>query len=1116
MLALRGWLVGTLVVASTPIADRLVAQQVPGVDVVVPATGTQDVELERRRELADGSRGGDPRVTIDHLWAVLGRSPGDAEALRGLCDAAVADGDASFVFATLLAASQVDAKGKLSIQKNLRSLLEAYGEVPGELAEARSDALKDLEKLCDKLPKRGRKALGRGLVARWASEVAQEIGHPMPVRLEAGQSSFEKALAGSEPARQDVIDALVKLARLPKATGTGSEDESEADLRARDRAVRAARILEGLAAQSRFDDLEGPDPLSLDKEAADARDTIERVRGLAAEKRAPWTVDELRGLSGEERRQFTEEHSTWANPGLAATPTGHYLVETICGFDTLLAAADTLDEHHERLSNWYGKDPFANRQGVVRIEPEHAGLEARGAPYWWAGGFQSGDLTTVRAAWTNANGLGRTLTHELTHRFDGTIYAFLPAWMTEGRAVWTGASYSSIEDDEFVEDYVRAGAIQTPFVDGYGGRRKFEQLLTGDIDDYRDNYSAGYALFTWLKSGKVEGKTVFAGKLEDYMRGMRGGRKDPVGYFEKTFADGRDGRPKGLDEFIKIYREFLELCYRVSWGEPEPRRKFDALYRRGIPGPSKRPAFEDEPTWSWARGRAEPWFGQDHAAAAAWLFAEVQQHEDAAKAAVWALGVDGLDDRMLALAADELSQAGAGDAAWAARALRARRRGAIANWPEEAPFRSKIGGVHVLVEQLRKVSRTVGQDANKAAALWFAAEHDGLARSIGESTRLGTTADDRGETLLPQTDPERLVGASGWIDDRLTGFEDHRVKGLWFEDDDRDLYLGRKKKATTTGGLERRAAGREVFVRSREWVSSGRVVLRTRVELLTSYVNGSIVLAHERRDRAVRLSFTAGNYRYAIGRSESGGKVEKVNFRLNGGYERASRFSGSSPRKQFDFDRPVSSFLIELRVDGPRVELFVDEEFVFDWVTQDGRPIEGHLGFAVKRGAYRAQAPMVVRADRHVPRTRDGWVLQTGRSYPELAVGGDGAILLWVPGADEEGEVDTDRIVRRTRRGLRRIADSLSDRTVFPQERLVSLPPDLDDETRSQLIEQIKARLGDDYRIVQRPDGGSTGDALTVLFIDGGGVLRAGGRAEGGLPQAVQSWARRHRARVPR
>ena len=59
--------------------------------------------------------------------------------------------------------------------------------------------------------------------------------------------------------------------------------------------------------------------------------------------------------------------------------------------------------------------PFDGRRGVARIVPEVDDLETEGAPYWWAAGFQSGDRTTVRFSWGTIPGLGRTLTHELTH-----------------------------------------------------------------------------------------------------------------------------------------------------------------------------------------------------------------------------------------------------------------------------------------------------------------------------------------------------------------------------------------------------------------------------------------------------------------------------------------------------------------------------------------------------------------------------------------------------------------------------------------------------------------------------------------------------------------------------
>jgi hypothetical protein len=81
----------------------------------------------------------------------------------------------------------------------------------------------------------------------------------------------------------------------------------------------------------------------------------------------------------------------------------------------------------------------------------------------------------------------------------------------------------------------------------------------------------------------------------------------------------------------------------------------------------------DAPTWSWARNRAEPFFGQDHAAAAALLLLQVGDHEAAAAAGAWSTTVDGWRPEVGAVVQQALLRSKANDAAAAFAAIRARR-----------------------------------------------------------------------------------------------------------------------------------------------------------------------------------------------------------------------------------------------------------------------------------------------------------------------------------------------------------------------------------------------------------------------------------------------------------
>src|SRR5262249_21630075 len=180
----------------------------------------------------------------------------------------------------------------------------------------------------------------------------------------------------------------------------------------------------------------------------------------------------LLALDHEQRDAFTLAHRGWAAPAVALSTTGRYRIETICGFETLLGAAQTVELHHARLVAHFGNDPFVGRPGTGRIVPEVHDLETEGAPFWWAGGFQGGDRTVIRFAWSNVPAMGRLLTHELTHRFDGVVHPFLGSWYGEGHACWTAAHYSRMRAADCTEDFLDKGTVAHTYGLGYGAQDK--------------------------------------------------------------------------------------------------------------------------------------------------------------------------------------------------------------------------------------------------------------------------------------------------------------------------------------------------------------------------------------------------------------------------------------------------------------------------------------------------------------------------------------------------------------------------------------------------------------------------------------------------------------------
>ncbi|MCA8953303.1 MAG: hypothetical protein KDE27_27575, partial [Planctomycetes bacterium] len=570
-----------------------------------------------------------------HLREALALHPASAPILLDLVRAAGDDADLREYWSERFVRAAVDARGRLKLDKAIKTTIPADALAAAQdLAQKRTAAIQEVARFAQKQRPSGRNNAARAELLGFASELLLALGDgcPAPLGDAAGKvATLQRALP---PDHDAVFDALVKVMRK---TAAGDDDEALV----MQRAIRAARILAGLARQATFDDLKGPPPPDVESLGEQAREFFADLDGRAQAAAKVWTIAELEALDDVAREQFTTEHDTWQHPGVALSETGRYRIETICGHGTLLGAARTLELHHARLANHFGRDPFEGRQGTVRIVPEASDLETEGSPFWWAGGFQSGDRTTVRFAWGSIAGLGRLLTHELTHRFDGTLHPFVLPWYGEGHAVWTAAHYGNMADGECVENWLDRGPVDWTWRKGYGDKDELEKLLEGTIEEYRDNYQAGYALYAYLRSFPPGPKPRYRDALERFEKNARVGRKDPVGFFTKTFCDGKEGRPASFDEFVADWQDFLKGVGRWLLDERDDTNRWVGDYGDGPESKDSVAYVLDRPTWSWARTRAEPFFGQDHAAAANRLLAEVGDDAATVAAGLWSLEVDG-------------------------------------------------------------------------------------------------------------------------------------------------------------------------------------------------------------------------------------------------------------------------------------------------------------------------------------------------------------------------------------------------------------------------------------------------------------------------------------------
>jgi hypothetical protein len=598
---------------SAPLPAPLLAAREP---VLVAAKKALD------QGLADAAR----QAIVDALWY----DPDSLDVLDlALASPTLGKDDAALLLLRRAAAG-ADAKGAFALGKPAEKLHGPYLPHVQKLEAARAAAVDELLALAKKYGKTN-KELGAPVIARYLREIYLDLARGAPARDAEARTIFDEACAMRDGAHVPFVNALTKLMREAFAN------------RKLDVALLAARSLHGLAVQAGLKDLKGPKPPDLSKARRDAADILGKIRDLYAQTNEPLTVEQLEQMMEDDRIAFTLGHSVLSNPGVAVSPNGLYRVETICGHGTLLGAAETVEYHHRRLANWFGSDPFVGRPGIVRIVPEAVDLEVEGAPYWWVGGFQSGDITVLRFNASDIGSLGAGLTHELTHRFDGAFYPGMPAWLAEGRAVWTADSYGPIEDEQFVANKASFGTIENAMRKGYGDSTKLEKLIEGTIDDYRDNYVAGYALWVYLKTWEEpEGKRVFEPRLEEYMKTLQG--KKPLPAFTSAFCDGKNGRPKDFKAFAQGFAEFISGFYWLD------RKPFTDRYQAGG-GPEGRSPIGDAPTWQFSRHRAEPWFGQEQAAQAGELLAKNGYPLEAAHALVFGQLVDEFrTDRALLLA----------------------------------------------------------------------------------------------------------------------------------------------------------------------------------------------------------------------------------------------------------------------------------------------------------------------------------------------------------------------------------------------------------------------------------------------------------------------------------
>ena len=418
---------------------------------------------------------------------------------------------------------------------------------------------------------RGPQAFGgpEHLPLAWLAErVARALGQRQPAVWARHEDAF---LQAGRACAGDV--SIVERALLDTMRSRVAAD-------AYDDAFDAAHALVGLDTQRRLHA-----PASDAAATASAPWFVEAAKTLEACRRAlaPKTLYRIKDLVQPRtalRAAWRAKHHRPSRPAVALSAKDMYRLESTCGPDALLRATRHVEAHHACLAAWFGKDPFVGSQGRIRLHSTYAEHEAEGTPFWWAPGFQRGDLTVALVRWTSDMRLAELLVHELTHRFQGALLPNLPTWLSEGQAVYTQTCLRRPHDTVLDERRVSLPRIIKASNSGYTRIHQFRKLIQGEPDDARDNYAAGYALYLYLsRFGARDDGTLappwFRERLATYLRSFASGPpEDPIEHFVSAFADGKGHRPAGLAAFVAGWHEFAQAFMRPTKLQPAWTRKW--------------------------------------------------------------------------------------------------------------------------------------------------------------------------------------------------------------------------------------------------------------------------------------------------------------------------------------------------------------------------------------------------------------------------------------------------------------------------------------------------------------------------------------------------------------
>lgn len=1035
----------------------------------------QQIGLERAQAAVKSQ---DWEQATFHLDDALWFAPFDADILQERLRLAALqeEPDQQALWGMRLAWASANARGTYKASRAIKNLhyLKGKDKALVQIPKAYATAGRSLLRAAEKLP--SHESLSQGMqylnVMRLLVEDFPALSDELLPRMLA-------AVERCRPSPRSVLEDTLEVAERAY-----SEQQYG-------RALIGARWVHGVAVQAGFKELEETAPdLSDIKGAAGGLMARARLRMREGEE-SVYSLDQIAAYDLKERADINELHESWADPAISYSPKNLYRVETVCGLSTLELTADCVENHHRRLLRWFGRDPFDGRQGLIRVVPHSQGLESEGAGFYWVGGFQGGDTTTVAFTMGNRGGMGRLLTHELTHRFDGAMYPHgLGAWLVEGKAVYTGGAYNHEEDLDFLEHYFSRGSVYPTLNKGYASRADFVKLLRGEIEEYRDNYSAGHALFTYLYTWIPPQDTehLYRKQLYRYMENKAEGK--PEVWFARHFADGQDGRPKSLEDFLDAYREWL-----LAFTENEPP---DWVHDYQTSSGDGGPRVYDKKIWPNRRHRIPPTLGEYHAGTAGDYLVEMGEKEAAIRAYEWARSCQDLNQEQQAQ---------------------------LAQLYRERDIRFSP----VAAKEIQRVIELLGQIANQyaSAGLQTAAQDLwGRAQQLARRSGLGPASVPEELSIQGQSQAcnrAAHLARFGWA---VSDLGDTESTGPWYYQRD-DLVLGRGRKDGAETQQERAVYQRPVFVHAGQRLQ-GPYSLKVKVAPLTTYIDLSLIIGFEGGNRYSYFRTTFGDYAYSAGYDQVD-EIHGVRVQYGDNRIRDSALWGSGQSFEIPFERTRNSettFELEVVVDGASAVLYFDGQLVAYLRHADGVDFGGLVGFQVSRGAVRLHRPSFQRHRRTPGKvhcactfwpedwnplraTSWSWETLVGRKAEGLDPGLHGTLLAWVPttGMPEDmTREDADEIARyQAFAGVRPAEDFPEE---FPRRWMVAFPHELYDlvnwdeplETREPVVRYFShpyhsgldlwvERSRNEVLSEQRRIRGSPEDVL--IYIDRDGIIRA-------------------------